>query len=88
MAIADANLELDEGLKKKTGVIIGTGCGGILTFERYFKAFLNGGPKKISPFFIPMMIANMAPGLIAIRYGLKGPNTCTVTACAASSHAI
>ena len=49
---------------------------------------MEGGPRKISPFFIPMMIANMAPGLVAIRFGIRGPNTCTVTACAASAHAI
>jgi 3-oxoacyl-[acyl-carrier-protein] synthase II len=88
MALEDSGLEITEELKDRTGVIIGTGFGGLETFERNFKSFLDGGPKKISPFFIPMMIANMAPGLVAIRYGVRGPNTCTVTACAASSHAI
>jgi 3-oxoacyl-[acyl-carrier-protein] synthase II len=88
MALEDSGLEITEELKDRTGVIIGTGFGGLETFERNFKSFLDGGPKKISPFFIPMMIANMAPGLVAMRYGVRGPNTCTVTACAASSHAI
>lgn len=88
MALEDSGLEITEELKDRTGVIIGTGFGGLETFERNFKSFLDGGPRKISPFFIPMMIANMAPGLVAMRYGVRGPNTCTVTACAASSHAI
>lgn len=88
MALEDSGLEITETLKDRTGVVIGTGFGGLETFERNFKSFLDGGPRKLSPFFIPMMIANMAPGLVAMRYGVRGPNTCTVTACAASSHAI
>jgi 3-oxoacyl-[acyl-carrier-protein] synthase II len=70
------------------GVIVGTGFGGLWTFDKNFRLFLESGPRKISPFFIPMMIANMASGLVALRYGVRGPSTCTVTACAASSHAI
>ncbi|MGQ9857829.1 MAG: beta-ketoacyl-ACP synthase II [Thermodesulfobacteriota bacterium] len=88
MALEDSGLKITEDLRERTGVIVGTGFGGLETFERNFKSFLEGGPRKISPFFIPMMIANMASGLVAIRYGIRGPNTCTVTACAASSHAI
>lgn len=88
MAFADSGLQITEELRDRAGAIVGTGFGGLETFERNFKAFLDGGPRKLSPFFIPMMIANMASGLVAIRYGIRGPNTCTVTACAASSHAI
>lgn len=88
MALADSGLQVTEELKDKAGAIVGTGFGGLETFEKNFKSFLEGGPRKLSPFFIPMMIANMASGLVAIRYGIRGPNTCTVTACAASSHAI
>jgi 3-oxoacyl-[acyl-carrier-protein] synthase II len=88
MALADSGLEITEAIRDRAGSIVGTGFGGLETFERNFKAFLEGGPRKLSPFFIPMMIANMASGLVAIRYGIRGPNTCTVTACAASSHAV
>jgi 3-oxoacyl-[acyl-carrier-protein] synthase II len=88
MALMDSGLQITEELKERAGAIVGTGFGGLETFERNFKSFLEGGPRKLSPFFIPMMIANMASGLVAIRYGVRGPNTCTVTACAASSHAI
>ncbi len=88
MALSDSGLHITEELRDRAGVIVGTGFGGLETFERNFKAFLDGGPRKLSPFFIPMMIANMASGLVAIRYGIRGPNTCTVTACAASSHAL
>jgi 3-oxoacyl-[acyl-carrier-protein] synthase II len=88
MALEDAGLELEEKVRERIGVIIGTGFGGLSTFEKYFRIYLNSGPKRLSPFFVPMMIANMAPGIVALRYGLRGPNTCTVTACAASSHAI
>lgn len=88
MAVEDAGLSFDEPLKRKTGVIIGTGFGGIWTFAKHFKIYMEKGPHRLSPFFVPMMLANMASGLVAIKYGIKGPNTCTVTACAASSHAI
>lgn len=88
MALADSGLKITEAIRDRAGSIVGTGFGGLETFERNFKAFLEGGPRKLSPFFIPMMIANMASGLVAIRYGIRGPNTCTVTACAASSHAV
>jgi 3-oxoacyl-[acyl-carrier-protein] synthase II len=67
---------------------MGSGLGGLSTLERYHKAYMEGGPRKISPFFITMLISNLAPGHIAMRYGAKGPNIATTTACAASSHAI
>jgi 3-oxoacyl-[acyl-carrier-protein] synthase II len=89
MALADASLTIDGAFAPRTGVYVGTGLGGLSTLERYHKAYLTeGGPRKISPFFIPMLISNLAPGHIAMRYGAKGPNISTTTACAASSHAI
>src|SRR5204862_5706754 len=63
-------------------------CGGITTIEREHKAFLEGGPRKISPFFIPSAIINLASGQVSIRFGAKGPNSATCTACTASAHAI
>lgn len=88
MAMEDSGLQVTERLQDRAGVIVGTGFGGLETFERNYRLFLESGPRKISPFFIPMMIANMASGLVAVRFGIRGPNSCTVTACAASSHAI
>lgn len=67
---------------------MGCGLGGIATIEEYHKALLDFGPKKVSPFFIPMIISNMAPGLISIYHRLKGPNLSVQTACAAGTHAI
>ena len=88
MAMEDSKLEITDQNSERIGVLIGTGLGGLPTLEKNHTMLLEGGPKKISPFFIPMMIANMAPGQIAIHFGIKGPNTCVVTACAAGSHAI
>jgi 3-oxoacyl-[acyl-carrier-protein] synthase II len=88
MAMEDSGLAITESLQERAGVVVGTGFGGLKTFENNMRSFIESGPKRVSPFFIPMMIANMAPGLVALRYGIRGPNTCTVTACAASSHAI
>lgn len=89
MAMEDSGLVIDPALAPRAGVYMGSGLGGLSTLERYHKAYLlEGGPRKISPFFIPMLISNLAPGNIAIRYGAKGPNITTTTACAASSHAI
>ncbi len=88
MAVEDSRLVIDEALAPKTGVYIGSGLGGLTTLEKYHQAYLEGGVKKISPFFITMLITNLAPGQIAMRYGAKGPNIATSTACAASSHAI
>jgi 3-oxoacyl-[acyl-carrier-protein] synthase II len=88
MAVEDAGLSIDPSLAPRTGVYMGSGLGGLYTLEKYHKAYLDGGLRKISPFFIPMLITNLAPGHIAMRYGAKGPNILTSTACAASSHAI
>ena len=87
-AIADAQLEINELNADRVGVLIGTGVGGLRVMETQNETLLTKGPKKVSPFTIPMMIANMAAGLTAIHTGAKGPNSCTVTACAAGSHAI
>jgi 3-oxoacyl-[acyl-carrier-protein] synthase II len=88
MAVKDAGLEINEGNGHRVGVIVGTGLGGLPSLERYHKVLLERGPTRISPFFIPMLIANLAAGQIAIRYGAKGPNTCIVTACATGAHCI
>jgi 3-oxoacyl-[acyl-carrier-protein] synthase II len=87
-AIADAQFVINDLNADQVGVLIGTGIGGIKVLETQNEALLTKGPRKVSPFTIPMMIANMAAGLTAIHTGAKGPNSCTVTACAAGSHAI
>jgi len=87
-AMADSGLAIDDSNAARVGVFMGSGLGGLSTLERYHKAYLEEGVRKISPFFIPMLISNLAPGHIAIKYGAKGPNITTTTACAASSHAI
>lgn len=87
-AMTDSGLTIDEEMAPRVGVYMGSGLGGLTTLERYHQAYLEDGVRKISPFFIPMLISNLAPGHIAIRYGAKGPNITTTTACAASSHAI
>jgi 3-oxoacyl-[acyl-carrier-protein] synthase II len=87
-AIDDAGLEITPALQPRTGVFIASGIGGFTTIEREHKALLEGGPRKISPFFIPSAIINLAAGQVSIRYGAKGPNSATCTACSASAHAI
>lgn len=87
-AIADAQFKINDLNAEQVGVIIGSGIGGIKVLEDQQTVYLNKGPSRCSPFMIPMMIANMAAGLTAIHIGAKGPNTCTVTACAAGSHAV
>ncbi|MDT9340798.1 beta-ketoacyl-ACP synthase II [Trichodesmium erythraeum 21-75] len=86
--IADAKFEINDLNAEQVGVIIGTGVGGIKVLEDQQEIYLNRGPNKCSPFMIPMMIANMAAGLTAIHTGAKGPNSCTMTACASGSNAI
>ena len=87
-AIADAQLKIDDLNADRIGVLIGTGVGGIQVMETQKENLLTKGPRRVSPFTIPSMIANMAAGLTAIHTGARGPNSCTVTACAAGSHAI
>src|SRR5262245_36440506 len=87
-AMDDAGLTIGPELAARTGVFIASGIGGFGTIEREHKAYLEGGPRKISPFFIPSAIINLAAGQVSIRYGAKGPNSATCTACSASAHAL
>ena len=87
-AVTDAQLVINDLNADRIGVLIGTGVGGIKVIETQLENLLTKGPRRVSPFTIPSMIANMAAGLTAIHTGAKGPNSCTVTACAAGSHAI
>lgn len=87
-AIADAGLAINALNASQVGVIIGTGIGGLKVLEDQEEIYLTRGPDRCSPFMVPMMIANMAAGLTAIHTGAKGPNSCTVTACAAGSNAV
>ena len=87
-ALEDAKFEINDLNAEQVGVMIGTGVGGLKVLEDQQEIYLNRGPSRCSPFMIPMMIANMAAGLAAIHTGAKGPNSCTVTACAAGSHAV
>ncbi len=87
-AMDDARLSVTEDMAPRVGVFIASGIGGFSTIEREHKALLEGGPRKISPFFIPASIINLAAGQVSIRFGAKGPNSATCTACSASAHAI
>src|SRR6266540_6370236 len=87
-AMDDAHLQITPELAPNAGVFIASGIGGFTTIEREHKALLEGGPRKISPFFIPSAIINLAAGQVSIRFGAKGPNSATCTACTASAHAI
>lgn len=87
-AMEDARLTLTPENCERVGVIVGTGLGGLPTIEKYHQVLMERGPGRISPFFIPMLIANLASGQIAIHFGAKGPNTCVVTACATGGHCI
>jgi len=88
MALNDASLDLEKTDKNRVGVIIGSGVGGIGTIETQLKVLLEKGPRRVSPFLVPMMIANIASGYISIVYGIRGPNTTIVTACASGTHAL
>ena len=87
-ALADSGLEVTDLNAEQIGVLIGTGIGGLKVLEDQHDVYRDRGPGRCSPFMIPMMIANMAAGLTAIHTGAKGPNSCTVTACAAGSNAV
>jgi len=87
-ALDDAQLAIGPDNSEQIGVIVGTGLGGLPSIEKYHKVLLDRGPSRITPFFIPMLIANLASGQIAIQFGPKGPNTCVVTACATGAHCI
>ena len=87
-AVDDARLAVTADNAARVGVFIASGIGGFSSIEREHRAFLEGGPRKISPFFIPGAIINLASGQVSIRFGAKGPNSATATACAASAHAV
>ena len=87
-AVSDAGLVIGPGNAARVGVFIASGIGGFGTIEREHQALLEGGPRKISPFFIPAAIVNLAAGQVSIRLGAKGPNSATCTACSASAHAV
>ncbi len=87
-AITDAGLEVTDENAERIGVAIGSGIGGLPGIESGYDSFLNGGPRKISPFFVPSNIINMISGNLSIMYGMKGPNTAIVTACSTGTHNI
>jgi len=87
-ALADSGFEITSENAERVGVIVGSGLGGLPTIEHYHSVLLERGYKKITPFFIPMLIINLAPGQIAIRFGAKGPNVSSVSACATGTHSI
>jgi len=88
MAVEDAGLNVERVDRTRFGVLVGSGIGGITTLLESHKILLEKGPDRVSPFFIPMLIVNMASGLISMRFGAKGPNSSIVTACATGNHAI
>lgn len=88
MALEDSNLVIDQSNADRVGVFIGCGLGGLASLEETNRILETRGPNRVSPFFIPMMIGNMAAGMVAIQFGTKGPNACMATACAAGSHSI
>ena len=87
-AIEDSGLEISDANARRAGVAIGSGIGGLHGIEIAYQAFLDGGPRKISPFFVPGNIINMIAGNLSIMYGLKGPNLAIVTACTSATHSI
>src|SRR6516225_5344690 len=87
-AMKDSGLDLSKEDPYRCGVIVGSGIGGLMEFEEQHGRYYKGGPSRISPFVIPKMIANAAPGNISIHFGLKGPNTAVATACASAANAI
>lgn len=88
MAVEDAGLDINESNADRVGVWVGSGIGGLETLEQQFETFLTKGPRRVSPFFVPMMIPDMATGQISISLGAKGVNSCTVTACATGTNSI
>jgi len=87
-ALRNSGLDLDSADRRRVGVVIGSGIGGMETFEEQHGTLIQKGPGRVSPFFIPMMIVDMAAGQVSIQFGLKGPNFATVSACASGAHAI
>ena len=88
MALEKSGLAINESNANRIGVVTGCGLGGLGIMEDTILNVATKGPKRVSPFFIPMMIGNMAPGMISIHFGAKGPNLSIATACAAGAHAV
>lgn len=88
MAVSDSGIQITDENADRIGVVVGSGMGGLPAIEKYHEAMVNNGYRKISPFFIPMSIINLAAGQISIRFGAKGPNLAPVSACATGTHAI
>jgi 3-oxoacyl-[acyl-carrier-protein] synthase II len=87
-AVADASLTVDEGHAQRAGVLLGVALGGLASLEHHHALLLEKGPDKMNPFMVPMMLANTAPGMLAIRHGARGPNYTVTSACASGAHAI
>jgi len=88
MAVEDAHLKVSDGRQERVGVLVGTGMGGIIMLVEQYQVLLEKGPDRVSPFFIPGIIPNMASGRLSMHLGAKGPNSCVSTACATGNHAI
>jgi len=88
IALEDSGLEINDENAERVGVLVGSGLGGLPAIEKYHKVLLERGYKKVTPFFIPMLIINLAPGHISIKFGAKGPNLASVSACATGTHSI
>jgi 3-oxoacyl-[acyl-carrier-protein] synthase II len=88
MALTDSGLQIDEANAERVGVYVGSGIGGLPAIEHYHKILLEKGPSRVSPFFIPMVIINMASGNLSMKIGARGPNSCAVTACATGNNCI
>ena len=88
MAMSDSGLEIGESNRDRVGVFIGSGMGGLPAIEETYRKMMKGGPRRVSPFFIPMTIINLAAGQVSIRTGARGPNQSSVSACASGAHAI
>lgn len=87
-AIEDAGIEITDANSRRVGILIGSGIGGLPGIEKGYQAFLDGGPRKISPFFVPSNIINMISGNLSIKYGIRGPNYALVSACSTGAHSI
>ena len=87
-ALQSSGMDVDSEDRDRVGVVLGSGIGGMETFEAQHRVLSERGPERVSPFFIPMMISDMAAGQVSIQFGLRGPNFCTVSACASGAHAI
>src|SRR5918996_4132782 len=88
MAVGDSGLTIDDSNAERVGVIVGAGLGGLPSIERNHQVLLERGPGRVSPYFIPSVISNLAPGQISMRFGAKGPNVSSVSACATGNHSI